>query len=329
MRRREFIALVGGTIASPLVARAQPPKVARIGALYIGLADSQSFTKELREGLRELGYIEGQNIAFEFRSAEGKLDRLPELAAELVLLKVDVIVTLYVPPSLTAKHATTKIPIVAIVGDPVETGIVSNLAHPGGNITGVSLMASVLAGKSVELFRDMLPAARRVGVLGHSTNPVFAKAMLDEVLLAGGPTGIEIQPVVMVRGPDEFESALTTMVSERADAVVVQGSLAVKPLVDLAIKYRLPMVSTTRAFADIEGLCHSGQMDLQRFVMVLNSYRRFYRGGSRKTSPSSSHKVRTGHQSQDCEGHGPCDPRFVLAARRRSARMKQRLSCGA
>jgi putative ABC transport system substrate-binding protein len=259
MRRREFIALVGATIASPLVSRAQqPPKMARIGALYIGLADSESFRKELREGLRELGYIEGQNIAFEFRSAEGQLDRLPELAAELVRLKVDVIVTLYVPPSLAAKHATTEIPIVAIVGDPVETGIVSNLAHPGGNITGVSLMASALAGKSVELFRDMLPSARRVGVLGHSTNPVFAKAMLDELLLAGRPTGIEIQPVVMVRGPDEFESALTTMVSERADAVVVQGSLAVKPLVDLAIKYRLPMVSTTRAFADIGGLMSFG-----------------------------------------------------------------------
>src|SRR6266498_5757970 len=131
MRRREFIARVGGTIASPLVARAQPPKVARIGALYIGLADSQSFTKELREGLRELGYIEGQNIAFEFRSAEGKLDRLPELAAELVRLKVDVIVTLYVPCALAAKQATRDIPIVIIAGDPVETGVVPSLARPG------------------------------------------------------------------------------------------------------------------------------------------------------------------------------------------------------
>jgi putative tryptophan/tyrosine transport system substrate-binding protein len=259
MKRREFISLFGmAAIVRPLVARAQPSKVARIGALYIGLADAESFKKELRDGLRELGYVEGQNIVFEFRSAEGQLDKLPKLAAELVQLKVDVIVTLYVPPSLAAKHATSQIPIVAIVGDPVETGIVSSLAHPGGNITGVSLMASALAGKSVELFRDMLPSARRVGVLGHSTNPVFAKAMLDEVLLAGGPTGIEIQPVVMVRGPDEFESALTAMVSKRADAVVVQGSLAVKPLVDLAIKYRLPMASTTRAFADIGGLMSFG-----------------------------------------------------------------------
>jgi putative ABC transport system substrate-binding protein len=119
-------------------------------------------------------------------------------------------------------------------------------------------MASALAGKSVELFRDMLPSARRVGVLGHSTNPLFAKAMLDEVLLAGGPTGLEIRPVVMVRGPDEFESALATMVKERTDAVVVQGSLAVRPLTDMAIKYRLPMASTTRAFADIGGLISFG-----------------------------------------------------------------------
>ena len=258
MRRRKFITLVGAAAAWPLAARAQQSKVARIGALYIGTADAESFKKELREGLHELGYVEGKNIAFEFRSAEGKLDRLPELAAELVRLKVDVIVTVYVPPSLAAKQATQDIPIVVIVGDPVETGIVPSLARPGGNITGVSLMASALAGKSVELFRDMLPSARRVGVLGHATNPVFAKAMLDEVLVAGGPTGIEIQPVVMVRGPDEFESAFATFVREKADAVVVQGSLAIQSLTDMAIKYRLPTASTPRAFADIGGLMSFG-----------------------------------------------------------------------
>jgi putative ABC transport system substrate-binding protein len=259
VKRRQFITLIGSAAAAwPLAAYGQQSKVARMGALYIGTADAESFKKELREGLRELGYVEGQNIAFEFRSAEGQLNRLPELAADLVRLKVDVIVTLYVPPSLAAKQATREIPIVVIVGDPVETGIVPSLARPGGNITGVSLMASALHGKSVELFRDMLPSVRRVGVLGHATNPVFAKAMLDEVLLAGGPTGIEIQPVVMVREPDEFESALTTMVRERADAVVVQGSLAIKRLTDMAIKYRLPMASTPRAFADIGGLMSFG-----------------------------------------------------------------------
>jgi len=259
MRRREFIRIVGSSAAMwPLAAFAQQPKVARIGALYIGTADAETFKNELREGMRELGYVEGQNIAFEFRSAEGKLDRLPELAAELVQLKVDVIVALYVPPSLAAKQATRDIPIVVIVGDPVETGIVPSLARPGGNITGVSLMASALNGKSVELFRDMLPSARRVGVLGHATNPVFAKAMLDEVLLAGRPTGIEIQPVVMVNGSDELENAFATMVRERADAVVVQGSLAIKSVTDMALKYRVPTASTARVFAEIGGLMSFG-----------------------------------------------------------------------
>ena len=260
MRRRDFItSLIGGALASrPITARAQQSKVARIGVLYIGTADAEMFKKELREGLHELGYVEGQNIAFEFRSAEGKLDRLPELANELVKLKVDVMVALYVPPSLAAKQATTDIPIVVIVGDPVETGIVPSLARPGGNITGVSLMASALNGKSVELFRDMLPSLRRVGVLGHATNPVFAKSMLNEVLAAGRPTGIEIQPVVMVSGPNEFESAFMTMVRERADAVVVQGSLAIKPVTDMAIKYRLPAASTARVFAEIGGLMSFG-----------------------------------------------------------------------
>jgi putative tryptophan/tyrosine transport system substrate-binding protein len=258
MRRREFITLIGGAAALPLATRAQQSKMARIGALYIGTADAESFKKELREGLRVFGYVEGQNIAFEFRSAEGKLDRLPELAAELVRLKLDVIVALYVPPSLAAKQSTGEIPIVVIVGDPVETGIVPSLARPGGNITGVSLMASASHGKSVELFRDMLPSVHRVGVLGHATNPVFAKAMLDEVLRAGDPTGTEIHPVVMVRGLDELDNAFTTMVRERADAVVIQGSLALQSVTDMAMKYRLPSASTARVFAEIGGLVSFG-----------------------------------------------------------------------
>jgi putative tryptophan/tyrosine transport system substrate-binding protein len=258
MRRREFITLLGGAAAWPLATRAQQSKMARIGALYIGTADAESFKKELREGLRVFGYVEGQNIAFEFRSAEGKLDRLPELAAELVRLKLDVIVALYVPPSLAAKQSTGEIPIVVIVGDPVETGIVPSLARPGGDITGVSLMASASHGKSVELFRDMLPSVHRVGVLGHATNPVFAKAMLDEVLRAGGPTGTEIHPVVMVRGLDELDNAFTTMVRERADAVVIQGSLALKSVTDMAMEYRLPSASTARVFAEIGGLVSFG-----------------------------------------------------------------------
>jgi putative tryptophan/tyrosine transport system substrate-binding protein len=259
LKRREFITLIGGgAVAWPLTARAQPSKVARIGALYIGFADAESFKRELREGLRELGYVEGQNIAFEFRSAEGKLDRLPELAAELVRLKVDVIVALYVSSALAAKQATRDIPIVIVAAEVVETGIVPSLARPGGNVTGVSLMTAASNAKNVELFRDMLPSVRRVGVLSNPKDPVFAKAMLDEVLRAGGPTGTEIYPVVMIRGPDELESAFTTMLKERVDALVVQASLVSKPLIDMAIKYRLPMASTTRSFVDIGGLMSFG-----------------------------------------------------------------------
>ena len=259
LKRRDFITLVGGAAAAwPLAARAQQSKMARIGALYIGTADAELFKKELREGLREVGYVEGQNIAFEFRSAEGNTDRLPALAAELVRLKVDVIVALYVPSALAAKQATQDIPIVIIAADPVESGIVPSLARPGGNITGVSLMSAASNAKTVELFRDMLPSVRRVGVLGTATSLVFAKAMVDEVLRTAGPTGTEIHPVVIINGPDELERAFATMGRERADAVVVQGVLAIKPLTDMAIKYRMPTASTTRVFVEIGGLMSFG-----------------------------------------------------------------------
>ena len=259
MRRRQFLSLMGAAAASwPIALYAQQSKNVRIGALYLGNADADSFKTNLREGLRELGYVEGQNIAFEFRSAAGNADQLPLLAAELVRLKVDVIVALYVPSALAAKQATSDIPIVIIAADPVETGIVPSLARPGGNITGVSLMSAASNAKNIELFHDLLPTVRRVGVLANAKDPIFAKAMIDEALRAGGATGTEIKPVVMIHGPDELESAFATMVNEQAGAMIVQGSLVIKPLTDLAIKYRLPAASSTRAFADIGGLMSFG-----------------------------------------------------------------------
>jgi ABC-type uncharacterized transport system substrate-binding protein len=258
MKRRKFIALMGGAAVWPLNAYAQQSKVARIGALYIGLADAGSFKKELQEGLRALGYVEGQNIAFEFRSAEGNLDRLPELAAALVRLKVDVIVALYVPCALAAKQATRDIPIVIIAADPVETGILPSLARPGGNITGVSLMSGALVGKCVELFRDMLPATRQVAVLTNAADPLFAKLVLEQVELAGRITGIGIQPITIGRPDEELEAAFAAMVRGQVDAVVVQGSLSTRRLADLALEHRLPAASTTRAFADVGGLMSYG-----------------------------------------------------------------------
>ena len=259
VRRRKLVQLFASAASTwPLAVRAQRSKVAQIGALYLGVADGESFTKELREGMRQLGYVERQNVAFTLRSAQGRPERLPGLAAELVALKVDVIVALYVPCALAAKQATRDIPIVILAGDPVETGIVPSLARPGGNITGLSLMAAQSNGKSVELFRDILPSAERIGVLGHATNPVYAKAMLDEVSLAGGKTGIKIQPVIMVRGPEDLESAFGTFAKGGAQALVVQGSLSIQPVVDLAIKHQIPAASTSRSFADIGGLMSFG-----------------------------------------------------------------------
>ena len=258
MRRRDFITLLGGAaVVWPFEARAQQSKVARVGALYIGLADAESFKKELREGLSEAGYMEGQNIALEFRSAEGRLDRLPELASELVRLKVDVIVALYVPCALAAKQATREIPIVIVAADPVETGIVASLARPGGNITGVSLMSAVFIGKCVELFRDML-SAQQVAVLTNGADPLFAKLALDQAELAGRIASIKIRPIT-IRGPDEeLDAAFAAMAREQADAVVIQGSLSTKRLADLALEHRLPAASSTRAFVDAGGLMSYG-----------------------------------------------------------------------
>src|SRR5215211_4034492 len=257
LKRRDFIALVTAALACPLPAHAQQVKVRRIGALLLGNADAESFRTELREGLRKGGNIEGQNVSFEFRSAEGNIALLPNFASELVALKVDVIVALFTPCGLAAQQATRDIPIVVVSGDPVGTGLVASLARPGGNITGVSLMAAELHGKCVELFRDMLPSARRVAALGNAADP-FWKPFLEQVELAGRLSGIEIAPVIMVRAPGEIDRGLATMKQDGADAVVVQGSLASKDTAELALKHRLPAATFIRPFAEAGGLMSYG-----------------------------------------------------------------------
>jgi putative tryptophan/tyrosine transport system substrate-binding protein len=255
MRRREFITLLGGAaVWWPIVVRAQQSPMKQIGALVIGNADEPSFKKELREGLRELGRIEGQHYVIELRSAEGQLNRLPELATELVRLKVDVIVALFTPCALAAKQATREIPIVILAGDPLGTGLVESLSRPDANVTGLSLMAAETHAKCVELFRDMLPSARRIAMFANAADPVFARSLVEQARRAGAGTGSEISPVVMVRTPDELEAAFVTAVKEKADAVVFQGSLPVKPMADLALAYRLPAASGNRAFGEVGGL---------------------------------------------------------------------------
>jgi putative ABC transport system substrate-binding protein len=256
--RRAFITLLGGAAAAwPLAAHGQQTKVYRIGALVVGNADVHPLRTELREGLRKSGYVEGQNLLFEFRSAEEELDRLPSLAAELVALKVDVIVAIYTPCALAAQRATREIPIVIVSGNPIETGLVPSLSRPGGNITGISLIAAELHGKCVELFRDMFPSVRRVAALGSAADPI-SKLFLEQVQLAGRTTNIEIAPALLVHGPGEIDEAFAAMKKEGAGAVVVQGSLASKSTADLALKRGLPAATVPRSFAEVGGLMSYG-----------------------------------------------------------------------
>ncbi|TMK16830.1 MAG: ABC transporter substrate-binding protein, partial [Alphaproteobacteria bacterium] len=224
-----------------------------IGALVLGSTDPEQFWRDFRQGLRELGHVEGQNIRFEFRSAQGQADRLPELAAELVRLKVDVIVTWFTPPTQAAKQATHEIPIVmADTGDPIGTGLVASLPRPGGNVTGIASVSAELAGKSVQLIRDMLPSARRVTALANATDP-FSKPFLEQIKLGGEATGTTINPV-RIGGNEELEAAFAAMEKDRPDAVIVQPSLPSKRAAELALKQRVPAVSVPRWFAEEGGL---------------------------------------------------------------------------
>jgi putative ABC transport system substrate-binding protein len=253
MNRREFIALLGGVAAWPAAAGAQQPKVPVIGVLVSGNPDPKLFLKALRDGLRDIGYNEGQNIRLEVRTAEGNDNLLPEKAAELVRLKVDIIVTLQTPPSLAAKQATSEIPIViAGAGDPVETGLVASLARPGGNLTGLSSGVAEVAGKSVELIRDVLPNARRLAVLANENDP-FTKLYLAQIGRAAGSVGIEMEPV-MTRPTESLEPAFENMVAKRVDALIIQGSILRKEALDLAMKHRLPSLSSYRLGAAQGGL---------------------------------------------------------------------------
>jgi putative ABC transport system substrate-binding protein len=284
MRRRDFITLVGGAASIPFAARAQQAKVYRIGVLLLGTADADSFQKEMREGLSKAGYVEKQNLLFELRSAEGKVDLLPGVAAELVSLKVDVIVALLTPCALAAQKATREIPIVILSGDPLGSGLVTSLARPGGNVTGISLMGAEMHGKCVELFRDILLPLRRVGVLLNAGDP-FSKQILEQVQLAGRTTGTEISAPAMVRGADEIDAAFAGMKKDGVGAVVVQGSLTTKTVAELALKHGLPTGTQTRSFAEVGGLISYGADGPQVFRQSTHFVSKILQGGKPADMP--------------------------------------------
>jgi putative tryptophan/tyrosine transport system substrate-binding protein len=260
IERRTFMALVSaGLLAAPLAAEAQQaPKGHRIGLLEtVPPSLNAANLDALRQGLKAFGYDEGENLIIEYRSADGRPERFPELAGELVRLRVDLIVTRGTPAALAAKHATGSIPIVmASSGDPVATGIVAGLARPGGNVTGLSADATEIEGKRLELLKQILPGASRIAGLFNMGNPV-APPQWKETERGARSLNLHVQ-LLDVRSPEDFRRAFDTASRQRTDALVVGLDTLFQAhrlsIVELAAKHRLPAIYQSREFVDAGGL---------------------------------------------------------------------------
>jgi putative tryptophan/tyrosine transport system substrate-binding protein len=265
MDRRAFTALVGGSmLAAPLVAKAAQESTTRPRVAFLG-AESQStnqhFLDAFRQGMREQGYVDGQNMILEARWADGRSERFPELVGELIRLKTSIILTISVGAALAAKNSTTAIPIVFIASDPLGSGLVPSLARPGGNLTGFSLfLGENFSSKWLELLREALPKISRVAVLLNRTSPASA-GYLTVLQGAAQKLGIKLRPQD-VQDPGQFDSAFAAMVAERAQGlIVVVDPLTVRyrgRIVELAAKNRLPAVYGFREFVDVGGLMAYG-----------------------------------------------------------------------
>ena len=262
MDRRVFITVVTGSLlAAPLATEAQEAsKAARIGYLAANRAAGLHLQEAFLQGLRDLGYVEGRNLVIEFRDAGGNLDRLPALAAELVALKVDVIVAPSTVAAPIAKQATKTLPIVfALVADPVGSGLVTSLARPGGNVTGLSVLATEIVGKRLELLKQAVPGVSRVAVLWQpgSADERAQRDQLKEAEVAARALGMRLQ-FAEARGPGDFDRAFSEMVRARAAALILLGHVGFfserRHLVDLTAKNRLPAVYAAREFVDAGGL---------------------------------------------------------------------------
>jgi putative ABC transport system substrate-binding protein len=265
MKRRDLLILAGGVSVWPkaVLSQASRQRVPLIG--YLVGANLRQVLMLFRKGLQELGYVEGKNLELESRSAEGKAERLSGLAAELVRLKVDVLVVSQTPAATAAKQATSEIPIVmAGVGDPVGTGLVRSLARPGGNITGVSGLGTEIAGKALQVIREVIPSMKKAGMLANADDP-FTKPYLANTQEAARRLSLEIVPA-MIRSPAEIEPALADFQKQKVDVVIVQPSLPRRAAAELALRYRLPTFGPTSQFPGEGGLLSysANQADLQR-----------------------------------------------------------------
>jgi putative ABC transport system substrate-binding protein len=254
------VSILIGLLAAEAQEAAKVPRIGYLGSKVLSPQNHAAFL----QGLRDLGYIEGRNVVIEYRDPVGKYDRLPGLAAELVALKVDVIVVTSTPSTLAAKQATETIPIVFTwAADPVGSGLVASLARPGGNVTGLSLLAPELVGKRVELLKQVVPGASRIAALSHPGD--YGKGVENEMLreadVAARALGMRLQ-VVQARGPEDFDRAFSDMTKARADAVTVQSTniffIERRRLADLAAKHRLPAIFLVREFVDAGGLMSYG-----------------------------------------------------------------------
>jgi putative ABC transport system substrate-binding protein len=276
MLRRDFVALIGGAAATwPRTARTQQPMTV-IGYLSPGSPETDAFRLTgLRQGLNEIGYVEGQNVAIEYRWAEGQHDRLPELAADLVRRQVAEIVAAGVPPAFAAKAATATIPIVFNSGiDPVQSGLVASLNRPGGNITGVALLAAELAAKRLELLHELVPTASVVAVLGNPANPgaeAEARSMQD----AARSLGLQAY-VLRASTPSEIDAAFQTLIELRAGALVVGGDALFTnqrtQVVALTARYAVPAINQWRDFAVAGGLMSYGPGDIADIYRQVGVY---------------------------------------------------------
>jgi putative ABC transport system substrate-binding protein len=260
MQRREFITLLGGAVAvSPLAVKAQQAnKVYRIGTISAGQPTGRN---DFRDALNALGWIEGKNLIYERRYAENRLERLPDLVAELIRLNVDVIVATGTLAPIAAKRATTTIPIVMTsAGDPLGSGLVASLAKPGGNVTGLSLMAPELAGKRLELLKEIIPGLTRIAVLWNAANPYSAN-VFDQTKLAAEKLGVEVQSL-RIRSPNDLDGALEEALRQNAAALIaVEDPLTFdnrQQIVTFAAKSKLPAIYGVREFADAGGLLAYG-----------------------------------------------------------------------
>jgi len=258
MRRREFITLLGGAVAWPLVARAQQPAMPVIGFLSGGSPDPFAYlVRAFRQGLSETSYVEGHNVAIEYRWAEGQYDRLPALAASLVQRQVSVIAALTTPSAVAAKAATGTIPIVfSTIGDPVQIGLVASLRRPGGNITGATYLNVEVGPKLLELLHEVVPTATTVAALVNPTNP-NAEILSNSLQVAAGTLGLELH-VLKASTERDINTAFETLIQQRVGGLVVPSDVFLityeEQFAALALRHRVLAISQTRAFAAAGGL---------------------------------------------------------------------------